>query len=136
MFQGIPGNVCEDSGKCSRRFQEMLLKIPGNVRADSRESKFWFISWNLPCFLPNFAVKLLQNNGKKQLLSNSFKENIFFTTTYNYSSELNYYFSYLFFSFSFLSCLCWGKSVITVRRGRGIKKPITSLKSTLSRKPF
>ena len=83
MFQGIPGYVWEDSGKCSRRFQGILLKILGSVRADYVESKIWFISWNLACFLPNFAVKLLQNNGKKQLLSNFSEESILFTTTYN-----------------------------------------------------
>ena len=39
------------------------------------------------------------------------------------SSELNYCFSYLITSsFLFLSFLCWGKGVITVRRDRGIKK--------------
>ena len=83
MFQEIPVNVWEDSGKYSRRFQGILLKIPGSVRGDYVESKIWFISWNLACFLPNFAVKLLQNNGKKQLLSNFSEENTFFTTTYN-----------------------------------------------------
>ena len=37
--------------------------------------------------------KSLQNNGKKQLLSMSSEENIFYTTTYNSSSELSYCFS-------------------------------------------
>ena len=51
--------------------------MTGNVQEDSGESKFRFISWNLACFLSNFAVKLLQNNGKNQLLSNASKENTF-----------------------------------------------------------
>ena len=90
MLLKILGNVPGDSRECLRRFQGMfrrfqgmLLKILGNVRADSWESKFWFISWNLACLLPNFAVKLLRNNRRKQLLSNSSKENIFFTRSYN-----------------------------------------------------
>ena len=33
----IPGNVEEDSGKCSRRFRGMLKKTPGNVEEDSGE---------------------------------------------------------------------------------------------------
>ena len=41
MFQKIPGNVEEDSGKCSRRFwgmfRGMFEKIPGNVRRYSGE---------------------------------------------------------------------------------------------------
>ena len=65
MFKKILGNVIKDSGECSRRFREMLLKIPGNVPEDFGGSKFRFISWNLACFLSNFAVKLLQNNTKK-----------------------------------------------------------------------
>ena len=79
----IPGNAQKDSGQCSRRFQGMFKKIPGNVQEDSVKSKFRFMSRNLACLLSNFAVKLLQNNGKKQLLSNSPKENIFFTATCN-----------------------------------------------------
>ena len=50
MFEKIPGNVQDDSGECSRRFQGMLEKILGNVqedsgdvREDSGESKFRFI---------------------------------------------------------------------------------------------
>ena len=39
----IPGNVEEDSGKCSRRFRGMFQKIPGNVPEDSGQSKFRFI---------------------------------------------------------------------------------------------
>ena len=65
MFKKILGNVIKDSGEYSRRFREMLLKIPGNVPEDFGGSKFRFISWNLACFLSNFAVKLLQNNTKK-----------------------------------------------------------------------
>ena len=65
MFKKILGNVIKDSGECSRRFPEMLLKIPGSVPEDFGGSKFRFISWNLACFLSNFAVKLLQNNTKK-----------------------------------------------------------------------
>ena len=30
----IPGNVEEDSGKCSRRFRGMFQKIPGNLNLD------------------------------------------------------------------------------------------------------
>ena len=33
----IPGNVEEDSEKCSRRFLGMFEKIPGNVSEDSGE---------------------------------------------------------------------------------------------------
>ena len=146
MLLKIPGNVPDDSRQCSRRFRGMFkkilgsvpehsrehyqrfwgmfYKIPVNVQKDSGDSYFRFISWNLAQLLSNFAVKLPQNNGKKkQLLSNFSQENIFSTTTYNKSSELNYYFSYLatfFVSFSFL--LCWSKRVITLRRNRGIKK--------------
>ena len=57
--------------------------IPWNIQEDSRESKFWFISRNLACLLSAFAIKLLQNNRRKQLLSNSSTENIFFITTNN-----------------------------------------------------
>ena len=89
MFKKILGNIPEDSEECSKGFRGMFKRIPGNVQVDSGESKFRFISWNLACFLSNFAVKLLRNNRKKQSLRNSSKENIFFTTTYNYFSELN-----------------------------------------------
>ena len=116
MLLKIAGKVAKDYGECSRGFQGMFGKILGNVQEDSKGSKFRLISWN-------FDVELPQNNGKKQLLSNSSKENIFFTSTYNESSELNYYFSYLTtFCFPFLSFLCWGKRVISVRRCKGIKK--------------
>ena len=50
MFEKIPGNVQDDSGECSRRFQGMFEKILGNVqedsgdvREDSGESKFRFV---------------------------------------------------------------------------------------------
>ena len=43
MFTRIPGNLIEDSGKCSKRFRGMFLEIPGNVREDPGESKFGFI---------------------------------------------------------------------------------------------
>ena len=95
MLQKIPGTVPEDSGECCRGIPGMFKRILGNVQEDSRDSKFRFTPSNLAWFLSNFAVKLLRNKGKKQLLSNSSKENNFFTTTYNYSSDLNYYFSYL-----------------------------------------
>ena len=36
-YFSIPGNVREDSGECSRRFQGMFKKIPENVRKDSGE---------------------------------------------------------------------------------------------------
>ena len=83
MFGKILRNVPENSGECLRRFQGMFKKIPGNVQEDSGKSKSQFMSRNLACLLSSFAVKLLQNNGKKQLLSNSPKENIFFTATCN-----------------------------------------------------
>ena len=83
MLRKILGNVPENSGECLRRFQGMFKKIPGNVQEDSGKSKSRFMSRNLACLLSNFAVKLLQNNGKKQLLSNSPKENVFFTVTCN-----------------------------------------------------
>ena len=35
MFEKIPRNVQRDSGKCSRRFRGMLVKVPGNVGRDS-----------------------------------------------------------------------------------------------------
>ena len=79
----IPRNVPEDSWGGSRSFREMFKRSPGNVQEDSGESKFRFISWKLACFLSNFAVKLLRNNGKKRLLSNFPKESTFFTTTYD-----------------------------------------------------
>ena len=138
MFQGIPGNVWEDSGECSRRFEGILLKIPGSVRADYVESKIWFISWNLACFLPNFTVKLLQNNRKNNywaiLLKKTFSSLRLITSLLNLITTFLTY----FFPFLFLSFLCWGKSVITVRRDikKGIKKPITSFKSTQLRKIF
>ena len=62
MFKKIPGNIPEDSGECSSRFRVMFKQISGNVQKDSGECKFRFISWNLICFSPNFAVKLLKNN--------------------------------------------------------------------------
>ena len=34
MFTRIPGNVPDDSGECSRRFQGMLMKISGNLNLD------------------------------------------------------------------------------------------------------
>ena len=37
IFKEIPGNVAEDSGECSSRFQGMFGKILGNVQADSEE---------------------------------------------------------------------------------------------------
>ena len=37
MFVKIPGNAQEDSGECSKIFQEMLNKIPGNVQKASGE---------------------------------------------------------------------------------------------------
>ena len=43
IFTRIPGNLIEDSGKCSKRFRGMFLEIPGNVREDPGESKFGFI---------------------------------------------------------------------------------------------
>ena len=79
----IPRNVPEDSWGGSRSFREMFKRSPGNVQEDSGESKFRYISWKLACFLSNFAVKLLRNNGKKRLLSNFPKESTFFTTTYD-----------------------------------------------------
>ena len=64
MFEKIPGNVQEDSGECSSRFPGMFGKIPGNVQKDCGESKLRSISWDLACFLSNFAVKLLRNDEK------------------------------------------------------------------------
>ena len=32
MLEKIPGNVPEDSGKCSRKFRGIFKKIPDNVR--------------------------------------------------------------------------------------------------------
>ena len=138
MFQRIPGNVREDSGECSRRFWGLFHNIPGNVIKDSEECSTRF-QWMfkkilgilifdlfLEILLSFYQILLLNCHKimeKKQLLSNFSKENIFSITTYNKSSELNYYFSYLaifFVSFSFL--LCWSKRVITLRRNRGIKK--------------
>ena len=43
MLKKIPGNVPEDSGECSRIFRGMFKKIPGNVEGDFGESKFRFI---------------------------------------------------------------------------------------------
>ena len=37
MLLKILGNVIKDSGECSRGFQGMFEKIPGNVPEDSRE---------------------------------------------------------------------------------------------------
>ena len=37
MLEKIPGNVPEDSGKCSRKFRGILKKIPENVRNNSGE---------------------------------------------------------------------------------------------------
>ena len=82
MFQKIPGNAIKHSGECSRRFRGMFQKIPRNVPEDSGECSRRFRNPNfdlfleiLLVFLSNFAVKLLQNNRKKQLLSNSSKRN-------------------------------------------------------------
>ena len=70
MFEKIPGNVQDDSGECSRRFQGMFEKILGNVqedsgdvREDSGESKFRFVLWNLAYFLSNSVNKLRKNKG-------------------------------------------------------------------------
>ena len=43
MLKKIPGNVQEDSGKCSRGFRGMFKKIPGNAQEDFGESKFRFV---------------------------------------------------------------------------------------------
>ena len=34
MLLKIPGNIPENSGECSRRFQGMFKKIPGNLIFD------------------------------------------------------------------------------------------------------
>ena len=94
----------------------MFKEIPGNL--------------NLNLFLEILLVfhqTLLLNcyktmRKKKNLLSDSSKKRQY-STTYNYSSEFNYYFPYLnTFSFPILSFLCWSKRVITVREDRDIKK--------------
>ena len=36
-YFNIPGNVEEDSAKCSKRFGGVFKKIPGNIDKDSRE---------------------------------------------------------------------------------------------------
>ena len=41
----------------------MFEKIPGNVKEDSKESKFRFTLWNLADFLSNSAITLRQNKG-------------------------------------------------------------------------
>ena len=151
ILEKIPRDIQEDSGESSRRFSVLLLNLLGNVIKDSRECSRGFPGMfekfpgnlNFDLFLEILLVfqqSLLLNcyktMEKKHLLGDSSKENLFSTTTHNYSSQLNFYFSQLFFSFSFLSFLCWGKRVITVKRGKSLKKPITSLKSTLLRKLF
>ena len=94
----------------------MSKKIPGDLNFD-------LLLEILLIFYQILLLKCYETMEKKQFLSNSSKENIFVTTIYNFSSELNYYFPYLItFSFPFLSFLCWGKRVITVRRDRSIKK--------------
>ena len=81
MLQKIPGNVREDSGECSRIFWGMLLKIPGNVPEDSGECSrgsrgmFEKIPGNVP-----------EDSGE---CSRRFRGMLFFTATYNLSSELN-----------------------------------------------
>ena len=127
MSPNILENVAKHSGECPQKFQGMSLNIPGNVPENSGESKFRFISWTLACFLSNFAVKLLQNKGKN---TNSFsnywanflkrKVSTLLLRT-NLLSLITVFLDYFFFSFS-LFFLCWGKRVITVRRGRAIKK--------------
>ena len=122
MFQGIPGNVWEDSRKCSRRFQGILLKILGSVRADYVESKIWFISWNLLIFyeilLWNCCKTVEKNNYCAIFLKKTFSSLRLITSLL---SLITTFLTYFFF-FLFLSFLCWGKGVITVRRDRGIKK--------------
>ena len=56
MFKKIPGNVQEDSGECSRRFQGMLKKISGNLNLD-------LFCEILLIFLSNSAIKLRKNKG-------------------------------------------------------------------------
>ena len=70
----------------------MFQKIPGNVRKDSRESKFRFVLWNLAYFLSNSAIKLRKNKGIFSAL---------LITTYNYSPVLKYCFSSTFFFLHF-----------------------------------
>ena len=50
MFQGIPGNVEEDSGKWSRGFRRIFKRIPGNVQEDSWECSrgFWGMFKRIP----------------------------------------------------------------------------------------
>ena len=55
MLKKIRGNVQKDSRECSRRFRGMFENIPGNVKEDSGESTFWFIAWNVACFLIKFC---------------------------------------------------------------------------------
>ena len=103
-YFSIPGNTQEDSGECSTRFGETFQKIPENVIKDFGEYPRGFrgmllkspgngkknlgnLDFNLFLkILLDFYQILLSNCYKtietKQLLSNSSKENIFFTATY------------------------------------------------------
>ena len=60
MLLNLLGNVIKDSRECSRGFPGMFEKFPGNLNFDL------FLEILL-VFLAKFAVKLLQNNGKKTL---------------------------------------------------------------------
>ena len=133
----ILGTDAKHSVKYRQAFWKMSPNIPRNSSENSGKSKFRFISWNLyfvKSLLPIYFVKsclffyqvLLLNcykTMKKQRRSSFFEENIFSTNTNNQSSQLNLLFFWIAFSFPFpFLFLCWGKRVITVRRGRGIKK--------------
>ena len=126
MLLKILGNVPEDSGQCSRRFRGMFkkilgsvpehsreryqrfwgmfYKIPVNVQKDSGDSYFRFVSSNLAQLLSTFAVKLPQNNGKKNncwaiFLRKTYSPQWLITNLLSLIFLLSYFFRFLFFSF-------------------------------------
>ena len=95
------------TGECPQTFQGMSPNNLGNIQEDSGESKFWFISWNLACFLSSLAVKLLQSKGKNTISSLNYWANHLkktFSTLIlitNLLSLITVLFCYFFLSFSF-----------------------------------
>ena len=72
------GNVQEDSGEYSRRFQLLFKKISENVWKESGE-----------CSDHTLGLIWYKIMGeKKQLQSNCSERNIFYLTTYNFSPKL------------------------------------------------
>ena len=118
----ILGTDAKHSVKYRQAFWIMSPNILQNSSEDSGKSKFRFTSWNLACFFIKFFYchkTMKKNKDGAILLKKTFSTLILITNLLS----LIYCFSELVSSFPFpFLFLWWGKRVITVRRGRGLKK--------------